>query len=249
MTLRSKIAVLFLGCVLITILALQTPLLSPVRLMAWEKWVNTVAGIGKVGPLNIENDALSQLRALQLENIRLKAEQEDYRRLRQQLGSVTRNDLRSIPALVAAQPVDVFRTEFILNRGAQEGVILGAPVVTQGSILIGFISEMSEHASICKLLTNPTTAIPAEIISEEGSQGLLKGQTYTSVVLTTIPRDVTIQEGQNIITIAQDNTPAGLLIGTVASIVNEKNEAYQSTKVHLPYNTDTIRAVTILVAP
>lgn len=249
MSRRTKI---LLGACLSLALAgglLQTPLLSTTRRKLWDLTVTTV---GRWWGIRAETDDaqyLDQLTQLQVENIHLKGELADYTVLRLQLKQPASASLRTIQAVVAGAPVDIFRTHLLLNRGALDGVVMGAPVVIEGSILVGFISELSEHTAVCRLLFNPDTSIPAEILAAQHARGLLSGDLYTSVILTTIPRDARLEVGQSVVTVAQGITPPALVVGVVERIYNEENEAYQEARIKVHYDPDTLRGVTILVPP
>lgn len=246
---RAKILLVLLFGTIVILLSLQTPVLAQTRSLAWQFFIKYVAAIAQIGPLQIENDVLSQLETLQTENVRLKAELTDYARLRRELGSSAYENMRQVQALVIARPIDAYRSELVLNKGAKDGVVSGAPVVTYNAQLIGYTTDIQEYSSISRLLLNPATVIPAEVDGAENSRGLLRGQSFTGIVLTTIARDAQISEGQPIVTVAAQQTPHGLLVGYAGKISGENNQAYQEVSVNLPYDPDSIGAVTILVEP
>jgi cell shape-determining protein MreC len=246
---RSKRALLVLALLVGIALALQTPLLRHARSFVWRTWVNSVARLTNLGPLELENSLQDELIRLQAENIRLRAEKHDYERVRQQLGAPALSTFRAIPALTATRPVDIFRTHFVLNRGAADGITLGAPVISEGSILLGFVVELQDHTAVAELLLHPATSVPAEVATEPNARGLVLGRTYTSLALTVIPRDAAIAPGHPVTTIAQEHIPPGLLIGTIAEVRSEENEAYQEAYLKLPYDPENLGAVSVIVPP
>lgn len=249
MTWRTKVLVGVLGVIILALAILQTPLLQSARRAAWGFTVVAAGKLMGIGPLDLDSDVTAQMQKLQTENIRLKSENEDYVRLRRQLGSPSFDNLQAIPATVAAHPLDVFRTELILNRGGADGITLQAPVIVQGSMLLGFITDVSDHTAVVRLLLDPGTSLPGEVAGQDHSRGLVEGRQYTSVVLSTVPRDAQIKAGEMVVTTAQNQTPQGLLIGKINRVTNVKNEAYQEADVELPYDVDDVRAVNVLVAP
>lgn len=246
---RVKVFLTILAIIILAGGLFQTPLLRVTRTATWSLIVATVGGWQGITLLGYDAEREDQLNTLRVENVRLKGELTDYYRLRRQLDQPAVESLRAIAALVAGEPLDIFRTHFLVNRGALDGVVLGAPVVIQGSILVGFISELHEHSAVCRLLFNPETSIPAEVLETENARGLLTGSLYTSLLLSTIPRDVELHEGQSVVTVAQDITPSSLVVGTISKIYNEENETYQEARLQVPYDIDSLRAVTILVQP
>ncbi len=246
---RTKVILAILVGMLLVGGLLQTPLLQATRKGVWSFLVATTGRWQGIALLQYDEAHMDQLASLRIENLRLKAELRDYQRLRQQLRQPAVESLRAIESLVAGEPLDVFRTHLLVNRGALDGVVLGAPVVIDGSILVGFITEVNDHSAVCRLLFNPTTSLPAEVLETENARGLLTGDLYTSLMLSTIPRDAQLREGQAVVTVANSITPPALVVGTIAKIYNEENEAYQQARLQVPYDIDSLRAVTILVQP
>ena len=249
MSSRTKTLLILLAVAVLGIGLLQTPLLRTTRHTLWSGLVATTGRWWNVGFLSFDAGYTDQLAQLRIENIRLKGELHDYVQLRQQLQQPSLESLRTIEALVAGAPLDVFRTHVLLNKGALDGVTIGAPVVTAGSTLIGFISELDEHTAVCRLLFHPETSLPAEIPEAEFARGLLTGHLYTSLLLTTIPRDAHIREGQPVVTVGQELTPPALLVGIVERVYSAENEAYQQARLKVPFAPDALRAVTIIVQP
>lgn len=231
---------------------MQTPLMAASRAAAWQVWVSTVGRLFSIGSLRLEEDVMSQLSKLRSENIRLRAEVADYASLRRQLGVPAVSDYAAIPAHIVGRPIDTFRTQYILNRGARDGLVLGAPVIVFDSTLVGFVTDLDETAATFQLLIHPATNLTAEVLADDEGEtrgrGLLRGRHYTSTVLTTIPRDVPIQPGQAVVTSAKELLiPGALAIGTIEEVKSLESEAYQEATVRLPYDPDTLTAVHVLV--
>lgn len=246
------IAISILGLTIAGLLFFQTPLMHRLRAAAWDSWTATIGRLFHVGPLQLEKNVSEQLQALRAENIRLRSQLNDYHRLREQLGTPAFESFQAVPSAVIGRPLDVFHTHYTLNRGAQEGIILHAPVVIHGSILIGFISQLHDHSSIVELLLQPNTSLAVEIIDPQTNnaigRGLLQGKHFSSLRLTTVPADVTLAPGQVVVTLAKEaNVPSGLMIGHLQKIATSQNEAYQEATLELPYDPDWLDALTVLV--
>lgn len=241
------------GLAVLAFLALWTPLLSSMRGRVWQAVVvATARGFG-VGEIEVRPDVLDQLARLQAQNVRLRTEVARFERLAAQLGEPVYQDFTALPAVVAARPIDTFRSQYIINRGARDGVSVGAPVVINGSTLVGFVVELSPQTAVFQLLLHPETAVPAEVVPSDQEEnnlakGLLVGAHYTSVMLTTVPRDQRIAKGEFVVTLAHNHTlPAGLLVGTIGEIRSEESEAYQRATIDVPYDVDQLQAVAVLL--
>ena len=250
MTKRSKYALSVLAGFIIILLLLQTPLMGAVRDKVWNAWATTFARWFSIGPLIVENNVAEQLRDLQAENVRLKAESVDYRRIRQQISSPAYDDFEQVASETIGHPLnDIWRSQYVVNRGADDGLVLGAPGVIYGSTLVGFVVELHKETAVLQLVFHPLTSLQAEVIAHEDiGRGLVKGRFYTGVELVTVPRDVALQSGQDVVTVAQDSVvPFGLQIGKIGTIKETQQEPYQQAQLIVPYRASSIRAVTFLV--
>ena len=203
-----------------------------------------------VGSLTVSNDVSEHIATLTAENARLKAELHDYRRLRRQIGSPAVGDYRIIAGEIVARPIESLRSEFVINRGARDGVVVNAPVVVQGSVLAGFIRELHDETAIVQLLVHPQARVAAEAVGEIPARALVQGKSYTSIFLMNVPRDVELQRGQEVVSVSESTQlPYGLVIGTIDSIENDEHDPYQHARLSLPYDPDELVAVTILAPP
>lgn len=250
---RSKRAVAALVIGLFVIGVFQTPVLAVARGWVWD-WL--VRGVGQVvGYQEIDVNNATRESSLLAENIRLKAELQDYARLRQQLGTPSFVDFRAVPVAFVGRPLDTFQSKFLLSRGAHDGLVLGAPIVVRGSALLGFVVELSDATAIGQLVVAPDTALAAQVVSDgEGdteqpkANGLVRGQYYTSLLLTTVPRDIPLQADQAVVTEAKTGVlPFGLLLGTIQSIQSSENDVYQEAALRLPYDVYGLGAGVVLL--
>lgn len=249
---RSKIALGILAITLIAIAASFTPIAQHVRNRTWDQLVHVVTVVFRLQesiPSQSTNDKLKQLT---LDNIRLQSELIDYDRLRQQLSAPSFDGMQHVSAHVITRPIDTLQSEYIINKGIEEGMGTGDAVIVQGSALVGFISQVSLHSSVVQTIFHPKTSTTAETaITDSGAtpaRGLITSRFQTSLVMGTIPRDATLSIGQHVVTTSNGGQiPYGIVIGSIASISKPENEAYQQAVIQLPYNPDTIEAVTVLI--
>lgn len=250
---RNVVALSLLAAILLGFGFFATPLMRHARGVVWDTWVRGNAKVFGINGIEISDSALETLAATSMENIRLKAELGDYTRLKAQLGSPSFGSLTTIPASIIARPIDTLNSSYVINKGIADGIPNGAPVLVQGSVLIGFTKELSEHSSIVQTVFHPSTSVTVETIpnaEEKVARGLLKSRHQTSLSMETIPRDAPIAVGQKIVTSSNGTgIPYGMILGSVASLVSPEHEAYQSAVIDVPYDSDSINAVRILLVP
>lgn len=245
---RSRAALSLLVALVVILLALQTPVLSALRGRAWSMVVAASGRWFSVGPLTVPNNVEEQLARLTAENARLRAERIDLVRLREQLGAPAYDGYTIIAAEIAAQPLDPFQVSFVVNRGARQGVVLGAPAVITGSTLVGFITELYDDTAILQLLLHPQTSLPVELLAGEAMhRGLLRGKSFTAVEVTNIPRDIVLAPGQEVVTVNhQGLVPGGLLVGRIDVFEDEPHAPFQQARLKLPYDPSRLYAVSLL---
>lgn len=250
---RNVIALVILIMIVGGVGFYATPLMRNARHITWDSIVTVTARVFGVDGISISPSALDTISNITMENIRLKAELSDYVRLKTQLGAPAFHSYTTIPAQVIARPIDTLTSSYVINKGIVDGVSVHAPVLVNGSVLLGFTKELSEHSAVVQTLFHPSTLVTVETVpssEQKAARGLLKSHYQTSLSIETIPRDSAIEIGQHIVTTNKGELlPYGMIIGSVASLINPENEAYQSAVVDVPYDIDEIDAVMVLRIP
>lgn len=250
---RNIIAVAILATVLLALGFFATPLMKNARAFTWDIAVRATARVAGIRGIEISDSALDTLAKISMENIRLKTELSDYVRLKKQLGSPSFDSLKAIPAQVISRPIDTLTSSYIINKGIADGISSGAPVLIEGSVIIGFTKELSEHSATVQTLFHSSTSLTVETTGNEDgkvARGLLKSRYQTSLSMETIPRDAPIKVGQHIVTTSKgEQVPYGMIIGTISKLVSPENEAYQQATIDTPYNAGAIDAVMVLGTP
>ena len=253
MKIGNKVALSGLALVVCVLLFFQTPLMGSARHFTWDVLVRSTGIFFQIGTLEVDRNTLTQLEVLQAKNASLESQLKNYQNISAQIGGITIDSVREVQAYVVGRPIDTYQSRFILNKGIADGVVLGAPVVIAGPTLVGFIVDAGVHSSTFAMLFSPALNLTAEITPQDPdvtpARGLLSGQYYTSMLLSTIPRNITLTEGLPVVTTLSENVPYGLLIGTLGHITSKENEPYQTAYVVPNYVPKAIHAVTILVLP
>lgn len=251
MTLRHRYLVGFLVILCFGlaggILLKKTSIPSFIREKTWHMWGSIVAAL----PWNTPNSPSleEKVQILERENTALKSERHLFAFLQSQLKLSDPFAATSISGRVIGRPLDTFHSQLIINKGSRDGVVMGAPVIIDGATLIGVITDVHDTVSTCRLLLHPDTALSAGIVLDEGPpiSGLIQGKQYTSVMLTTVPKDKPLSPEQTVVSLTQNELiPPGLLIGTIQRIETTDDAVYQQATLLLPYDPDTLSVVQIL---
>lgn len=117
-----------------------------------------------------------------------------------------------------------------INCGRRDGVKLLDPVITELG-LVGRVTKLSATGAEILLVTDPSSSVNARLQTTR-DDGVVQGQLTGDLLLTFIPIDAVVQEGDLVITNGLGQTlPGGLVVGQVLSVTLSENELYQEARV------------------
>jgi rod shape-determining protein MreC len=211
-----------------------TPLVSAqtwlaTRFQAIQSYVSAPQDMARLRSLNTQ---------LEAENSRLQAEIID---LKQQLSET--EVLRSLvqfarihpensylAASVIGRDSSPFIQYVLINRGSDDGLRRGMPVVTQQG-LVGRIAQVSPGAAKVQLITDPTSAINIRM-EPSRAQAVLQGQLTGDLTVEMVPQSANITIGDVVLTSGLGgNYPENILIGQVAGVRKRDNDLFQSASI------------------
>jgi len=135
-----------------------------------------------------------------------------------------------LTAAIIGRDPSPFLHYVIINRGSDDGLLRGMPVVSQQG-LIGRISAVTSGASRVQLITDPDSAINVRI-EPSGAEAILSGSITGDVSLDLVPQDTIINSGDLVLTSGLGgNYPPNILIGQVASVRQRQFELFQTASV------------------
>lgn len=126
----------------------------------------------------------------------------------------------SSPCTVIARTTNDPYASFTIDKGANDGITPGDPVVTQNGI-VGVCYEVSPATCKVRTLFSPKTAVGVYTVRTK-SEGIVSGGYDLAqngrIRMSYISKESDIAEGDVIVTSGSTNYPAGQLIGTVESV-------------------------------
>ncbi|MER2064015.1 MAG: rod shape-determining protein MreC [Alkalibacterium sp.] len=197
--------------------------------------------------LKVEIDRIyerqAELNTLKDENSRLEEELE----LKQSL-----TDFRTISGTVISRNPDNWVDQIIVDRGSQDGVEVGMPVMS-GNGLIGRISETNPTSAKVVLLTNiehTSNQVSSEIVMEDETvYGIISdfNENTNQLLMSQITSTVEISEGDLVSTSGLGGSiPRGLVIGEVEEVSMDSHGLAQQVYVKPSADFNNIRFVTII---
>ncbi|TAK90757.1 MAG: rod shape-determining protein MreC [Burkholderiaceae bacterium] len=181
----------------------------------------------------------SSVHVLQRENDRLREQlvQQAADALRQQALEAENAQLKNLfktkqstpaPSLLAQVLYDArdpFSRKLILNRGAQDGVLAGQPVIDDRGV-IGQVTRVFPLSAELTQLTDHEQAIPVQVL-RTGSRSVAYGAEAESMELRFMPTNADIEEGDVLNTSGLDGVfPAGYPVARVTQIERKAGSTF-----------------------
>lgn len=150
-----------------------------------------------------------------------------------------------IAASVIARDVSPFMHYVIINRGSDDGLRKGMPVLTQQG-LVGSISAVTAGAARVQLINDPGSSINI-ILQQSDVEAVLDGQITGEVGLNMIPQNAKVQPGDLVMTSGLGgNYPANIVIGQVVTVRSETYSLFQSASVQPAVDFSQLEIVLII---
>jgi rod shape-determining protein MreC len=149
-------------------------------------------------------------------------------------------------AAVIARDPSPFLQYVIINRGSDDGLRRGMPVVTQQG-LIGRVAAVTAGAARVQLITDPASTVNVRL-EPSGAQAILQGQLTGDITLDMIPQDAEVKAGDLVLTSGLGGGyPANILIGQISSIRSVDQDIFQRANVQTVVDFSSINIVLVIV--
>lgn len=189
-----------------------------------------------------------KVKELTIENSKLKLLAEENKELKKQLNFLKDIPYKTIPARVISRSSEPNFYILILNRGSNDGIKEGMPVITSEGILVAVINKTKKNTSQALMLSDSHSQIAATIQNESQTIGIIKGVHELSIKMELIPKNEPVGPGDIIITSGlQENIPRGLIIGQVDRVITEPNNFFQTAFIKSLTSLSELNILAILI--
>ena len=216
--------------------------------------VSTTAGaLGEIQQLRAENEALRQdNQRLQNENARLQAVKQENDQLTALLQLRSGLSFTTLAAHVIARDSSEFRRVATLDRGSDQGLVVGDVVIGAGGSLIGRIFDVGPtYARV--MLINDTSSTVIGQVADTSVTGEVVGQLGGVLIMRNVDATQTIQVGQEVLTAGIELSggirspfPKGLLIGQIVDVKRDANAVVQTAYLQAAASLDDLSYVLVI---
>ena len=206
--------------------------------------IDLFKNIKQLNSLNIEYKEENQ--RLKGELTELKEIDQENKFLRRQMDLPEQNRGRLILANVIGQGPVNLDNSILIDKGEKDGLKEGETVIAAGNLLVGRISQVSNSTAKVLLITYPGSRVNA-IIQESRVKGIVRGESYNSLIMDWIAQNEKIEFNQTIITSGLANLfPAGLLIGQIERVISSQPQVFQEAIIKPAVDFEKIEKVFVV---
>jgi rod shape-determining protein MreC len=150
-----------------------------------------------------------------------------------------------LAATVIARDISPFMHYVIIDRGSDDGLRKGMPVVTQQG-LVGSITAVTAGAARVQLINDPGSSINV-ILQQSDVEAVLSGQVTGEITLDMISQNAIVQPGDLVMTSGLGgNYPANIVIGQLLTVRKEASSLFQTASVQPAVDFSQLEIVLVI---
>lgn len=151
-----------------------------------------------------------------------------------------------LAAAVIGRDPSPFLHFIIINRGSNDGILRGMPVVTNQG-LVGRIDAVIADAARVQLITDPASNVNVRLENAETDASLV-GSVTGDLLLELIPQDINIEVGDLVLTSGLGGGyPPDLIVGQVVNVRSRDFDLFQQATVQPVVDFDRLQIVLVIV--
>jgi rod shape-determining protein MreC len=149
-------------------------------------------------------------------------------------------------ASVIGRDPSPFLHYIIINRGSNDGIRKGMPVVTDKG-LVGRVDAVIGGAARVQLVTDPASVVSV-YLQNSGADGMLNGSVSGDIKLDMLSQDASIQIGDVVLTSGLGGGyPPDIVVGQVGSVRKRESDLFQEAVVQPVVDFTRLEIVLVIV--
>jgi rod shape-determining protein MreC len=149
-------------------------------------------------------------------------------------------------AAVIGRDPSPFLHYIIINRGSNDGILRGMPVVTDQG-LVGHVDSTIADAARVQLITDPGSSVNVYLQNAEVEASLV-GSVTGDLILELIPQDTMVEPGDLVLTSGLGGGyPPDLIVGQVLNVRSRDYDLFQQATVQPVVDFNRLQIVLVIV--
>jgi rod shape-determining protein MreC len=221
---------------------IYTVVQTPYQLWSW-----ITGSFADRGRLRTENAQLTeQLRVTRTQLLRFEALNEENRRLREIREASKGVSERTLIAEIINVSVQPFRHMVVINKGADDGVFRGQPVLDAFGV-VGQVMQVGKSTATLILITDTEHAVPVQV-NRNGIRSIAMGTGETAkLTLPYLTVESDVQRGDLLVSSGLDEIfPAGYPVATVTKVERNSTDTFALVEAKPLAQLDRDREVLLL---
>jgi len=174
----------------------------------------------------------AELDRIRAENAKLQSVLLENEELKAALSFREREGDRAVLARVVSESTDDAFHGLVIDRGADDGIAKGQPVIAGEGTMIGKISSVGRNRATITLLTDTLSKLAVSIQNGTGTLGVLEGDRGLSMSIALIPQNERLSPGDAVITSGvEPGIRRGLAVGVIEKIYMQTQDPFQTATV------------------
>jgi rod shape-determining protein MreC len=150
-----------------------------------------------------------------------------------------------VAATVIGREISPFLQYVIIDKGSNQGIQHGMPVVTQQG-LVGKVDAVIANAARIQLITDAGSTVNVRLQTAK-VEAQIKGSVTGDITLEMLPQDVNIEPGDVVLTSGLGgNFPPNIFIGQVISVRQVENALFKTGSVQAIVDYSSMNAVLVI---
>ncbi len=158
-------------------------------------------------------------------------------------------DYTTVPGYVIARTYSNYDKIVTINVGSDDGIEENMPVISEQG-LVGMVMSVTKSTAKVQTIIDTASTVSANVTASNESM-LVKGTISNTEELraSSISTESTILQGDEIVTSGLGGIyPKGILIGTVGSVVNTKNEVDRYATIKTATDFSTLSEILVITS-
>ncbi len=149
-------------------------------------------------------------------------------------------------AAVISRDPSPFMQYVIINRGSDDGLRRGMPVVSDQG-LVGRVAAVTASAARVQLITDPGSTVNVRV-QPDNADSVLVGSVTSEISLDMVPQDSEIQPGDLVLTSGLGgNYPPNILIGQITGVREQATALFKTASVQPVVDFSQLEIVLVIV--